>query len=186
MYNKNKLIGYALIATGILDIYLWSKNGIGWTNQILGDNILTQYGWGLMVAGGIYFIRKSKAVEQILLDDVDSDDDESVIHKESGRGAIIILTSKKLKFYGFDVSNSRGIVPNLPEQDNLTIDLTQIETVRSIMSKEVIFIGKLVPFKWGIQVSLLDGQLFNMPISNSDLVTKLCNKAIKNIKNEAS
>jgi hypothetical protein len=186
MYNKNKLIGYALVALGVLDIIMWWKLRYGWTNQILGNNILTQYGWGIMIAGGLHFIRKAKAVEQILLDDVDADDDEVVVHKESGRDAIIILTTNKLKFYGFNVSHLRDSIPNFPNQDNLIFDLHQIENVRFVMSKEVALIGKLIPFKWGIQVVLSDGQIFNLPISNSELVAKLCNKQIKKIKNEAS
>jgi len=44
---------WAMIGAGALDLIGWLLTGYGWTNVLLGDNVLTQYGpWALIVAGG--------------------------------------------------------------------------------------------------------------------------------------
>ena len=55
-----RAIAWILIALGAIDIIGWFFAGSGWTN-VMGDNILTQYAWGIMIGLGIYLLRKEKS-----------------------------------------------------------------------------------------------------------------------------
>jgi len=106
--NK-KLIYYGLIAAGALDLLIWIINGFsfGWLEFIVGVNVISKFGAWIMIAGGIWLLKKENAKEKSEIDAVsDLEPGEEIIFKNTGNTTIITLTNKKLIYRAFNVEDA--------------------------------------------------------------------------------
>ena len=84
--NK-KIFYYILIGLGALDLIIWVLNGFsfGWLELIVGVNGLSKYGAWIMIATGIWLLKKEKAKEKSEIDAVaDLETGEEIIFKNVG------------------------------------------------------------------------------------------------------
>jgi hypothetical protein len=178
--NK-KMIAWILIALGALDIIVWFIDGWGWTNYLFGDNVFTKYAWGILIFGGFYMLKKENALYKAKIDDLDLNENETIIHKQTGNAAIVTVTNERVRFRGYSMDDVRKSSKGLPEGEIAEYQFSEIEKVQPVKSSEVakFKIGKLVSLNWGVQLNLKDGNIINIPISDSELVAKHIEKQLK-------
>ena len=177
---KSRYWAYLLIAAGLLDIVVWMVDGWGWTNYLMGDNFITRYAWGLLIAGGFYLLRVENAKEEAELDDVDLNDGEIIIHKQIGNVSIITVTNQRIRFRGITMDDVRSSSKNVPEEDSIDYALSDVASVCTVKSSDVakFKIGKVLSVKWGIQLIKKDDQIVNLPINKQELVAKHIEKLL--------
>lgn len=177
--NK-RYIAYLLIIAGLLDIIIWFIDGWGWTNYLMGDNIITRYGWALLISGGFYLLRVENAKDEAEVDDVDLNDGETIIHKQIGNVSIITITNQRIRFRGIAMDDVRSSSKNVPEEDSIDYILSDVASVRAVKSNDVakFKIGKVLAVKWGIQLTKKDDQIVNLPINKQELVAKHIEKLL--------
>jgi hypothetical protein len=183
--NK-KIFFYILIGLGALDLIIWVFNGFsfGWLELIVGVNAISQYGAWIMIATGIWLLRKENAKEKSEIDAIsDIETGEEIIFKNSGNTTIITLTSKKIIYRAFNVEEN-----TLKQNDNVIADekaiiyYTDIINVSAVKVKDVANtkIGKLSGFEFGISLKMKDGSIKNLPTSKSELICAHISKYINN------
>lgn len=177
---KNKILAYLLIGLGVLDLYMLLTTRRSWTNELFGNNILTQIGSELLFIAGIYLLRKAKSKDQVLLDNIHIDHNEKIIHQEMRNGSIVVLTTQMLRLYLFEKTSEKRIyIPNYPKYDRMYFYFDDIISVSPVTNRDIeIPIGRIWLLKFGIQLKLKNGELINIPISNSEMLANLINYQI--------
>jgi hypothetical protein len=122
--NK-KIFYYILIGLGALDLIIWVLNGFsfGWLELIVGVNGLSKYGAWIMIATGIWLLKKEKAKEKSEIDAVaDLETGEEIIFKNAGNTTILTLTSLKIIYRAFNVEEN-----TIKQNDNVIADEKAIQ-----------------------------------------------------------
>jgi hypothetical protein len=182
--NK-KFIFYGLIAAGALDLLIWIINGFsfGWLELIVGVNAISKYGAWLMIASGVWLLKKENAKEKSEVDAVsDLEPGEEIVFKNTGNATIITLTNKKLIYRAFSVEDA-----TLKNHDNVVQDgkaiflYPDIEDITPVKVKDIANtkIGKLSGFEFGVSLKLKNGTIANLPTSKSELICAHISKYIK-------
>lgn len=180
-----KILYYALIILGALDIIIWLLTGFetGWID-IFGVEPLSRHGWWLMIGTGIYFLSKQKAKEKSEIEDVkDLEEGEQIVYKNVSASTIITLTTKKIIFRAFDNQSLDGIAKNF---ENVIVDEKriflndEITSVKSVKCKDIAKrkIGKLNSTEFGISLVLKNGETANLMTSKSELIVAHISKNI--------
>lgn len=173
--NK-KIFYYILIGLGALDLIFWVLNGFsfGWLELIVGVNGLSKYGAWIMIATGIWLLKKEKAKEKSEIDAVaDLETGEEIIFKNAGNTTILTLTSLKIIYRAFNVEEN-----TIKQNDNVIADekaifyYNDINFVSAVKVKDIANtkIGKLSGFEFGISLKMKDGKIINLPTSKSELI----------------
>jgi hypothetical protein len=182
--NK-KIIYYSLIAAGTLDLIIWIINGFsfGWLELIVGVNVLSEYGAWIMIASGIWLLKKENAKEKSEIDAVsDLEPGEEIVFKNTGNATIITLTNKKLIYRAFSVEDATlKNHDNVVQEEKAIFLYEDIEDVIPVKVKEIANtkIGKLTGFEFGISLKLKNGVTANLPSTKSELI---CAHILKFIK----
>lgn len=173
--NK-KIFYYILIGLGALDLIIWVLNGFsfGWLELIVGVNGLSKYGAWIMIATGIWLLKKEKAKEKSEIDAVaDLETGEEIIFKNVGNTSIVTVTNKKIIFRCFQIDDS--FVKNhnnVVTDEKVIFEFNNIESVRFVKTKETAKtkIGGALNLEFGIQLIMKDGTIHNLPTSKSELI----------------
>lgn len=169
-----KPLAYILIVLGALDIILWVINGftVGWLEYVVGSNIISQFGGWAMLAIGVWILKKEKAKYQSQLDDVDMDQDETIIFKQMGKHATVTITSKRVRFRALNLKelkkyeNKKYTLPSNEAEDYYYEKISAVEPVKQM--------GMFL----GINLTLVDGQIIHIPISKAELLAKHIEKQL--------
>ena len=173
--NK-KIFYYILIGLGALDLIIWVLNGFsfGWLELIVGVNGLSKYGAWIMIATGIWLLKKEKAKEKSEIDAVaDLETGEEIMFKNVGNTTILTLTSLKIIYRAFNVEEN-----TIKQNDNVIADekaifyYNDINFVSAVKVKDIANtkIGKLSGFEFGISLKMKDGKIINLQTLKSELI----------------
>jgi hypothetical protein len=180
-----KNIGYILVILGILHYLLFFFNGrtFGWLEFVFGVNIISQYGAGFMIAFGVELIRRGRGQEKSEIDLVlDLNDGEEIIYKNTGSVSIIILTTKKIIYRAFAVTDTTiEMNNNVFPYEKGTFQYSDINNVSPIKVKDIAKskLGKLSGLKFGISLNMKDGNIINLPAAKSELICAHLSKFIR-------
>ena len=174
-----KTIGYIFIVVGVVD-FLSSLFGYDLTYWLIGDlSQASPFIFGLL---GWFLINKAETETQTKIDDLDIEDDETIVYRVQKSNYVLTLTNKRVRYLSATIEDEREYVENLPESSNTEYDLDQIKSVRSVKAKETAtyaigrFLAGLINSDYGIQIELKDNTIFNLAVSEAELVSKHINK----------
>jgi len=182
--NK-KIIYYGLIASGVFDFLIWIINGFyfGWLELIVGVNVISKWGAWLMIASGIWLLKKENAKEKSEIDAItDLEPGEEIIFKNTGNATIITITNKKLICRAYNVQDETlKNFDNVVQEEKVIFYYHEIEDVIPVKAKDIANtkIGKLSSFEFGISLKLKNGVTVNLPSSKSELICAHISKLIK-------
>ena len=179
-----KQIGYILIVFGIVDFVSAMILGYDLTYWLVGD--LASF--TPLIFGGIgwYLVNNAETETQTKIDDLDIEEDESIIHRVQKSGYIFTLTDKRIRYLSAYIEDQEGTVDNLPESSNTEYPLDQIESVKSVKAKDTTkyaigrFIAGLINNNYGIQIKLKDNTIVNLAVNEPELVEKHINQQMGN------
>lgn len=181
--NK-KIIAYILIGLGALDIIIWILNGFtfGWLELVVGVNVISMYGgWG-MIALGIWYYQKEKAIEKSEIDDIaDLESGEEIVFKNVGNATIVTVTNKKIIYRAHNVEEATlNFNDNVVAEDKATFPYSEIDSITSIKFKDIATtkFGKLKGINFGISLKMKDGSVKHLPTSKSELLCAHISKYI--------
>ncbi len=181
--NK-KIIYYGLIVAGALDLLIWVLNGFsfGWIELIVGVNVISKYGAWIMIASGIWLLKKENAKEMSEIDSIsDLEQGEEIIYKNTGNSTIITLTNKKLIYRGFNVEDKTlKYHDNVVQLEKAIFQYDEIENIFPVKVKDIANtkLGKLSGFEFGVSLQLKEGSTINLPCSKSELICAHISKYI--------
>jgi hypothetical protein len=182
--NTRKILAWALIILGLLDLGQGLIDRWGWTNYLFGNNFFTKYAWSLMVAYGADILRKEKGKYFAEIDDIDLDEDEEILMKEIGHIAILKVTPKRLLYRIFNFSGHDGLI-NVPNNEFTEIKFSEIADFEITRSKDIgrYAIARNFPIlkdrKVGVRIIYKNEESINLIITKSDLIIKLLRKALR-------
>jgi len=175
MNNKN--LAWLLIIFGVIDIYMWFTDGRGWTSNLLinlmGVNFLSLTSWGFVLTiTGMGILIKERAIYQSKIDDIDLDEGESILHKQMSKYVILTLTSKRLRFYGYNFGefrkseNKNFKLPNSDKEDYYWNDIVSVQPTKQL------------GISWGVTITLSNGDNIHIPITEGELISKRIEKQL--------
>jgi hypothetical protein len=193
---KKKLIAYCLIILGALPIIgriifavLAEQNQPIYINNDFIVDLFSKYGAGIIIGSyfigliimvvGFYMLKKEKFKSKSEQDELNMDGDEHIVLKQVGSVSIVIITNKRVIFYGFFIDNLRKSVPNLPASNKMEYTIEEIQRVNAINSSDLTSKKTPINAKWGIQLELKEGKIVNIPISEQDMVAQNIDRLIK-------
>lgn len=186
---KKKLIAYGLIILGVLPII----GKIIFTVLARGNNhfvdLFSKFGNGfifiiyfigvILMIIGFYMLKKEKFKTKSEQEELDMNADENVVLKQVGSVSIVIITNKRVIFYGLFIDNLRKSVPNLPASNKMEYTIDEIQSVKAINSSDLTNTKTPINAKWGIQLELEEGKIVNIPISEQDIVAQHIDRLVK-------
>jgi hypothetical protein len=193
---KKKIIAYSLIVLGALPIIgkiiytilARSNQTIIINNDFIVD-LFSKYGAGIVIGSflvgvilmvvGFYMLKKEKSRTNSEEDELNMNADENVVLKQVGSVSIVIITNKRVIFYGFFIDNLRKSIPNLPWSNKAEYTIDEIQSVKAINSNDLTNKKTPINAKWGIQLELKEGKIVNIPISEQDIVALHIDRLVK-------
>lgn len=186
---KKKLIAYVLIILGVLPII----GKIIFTVLARGNNhfvdLFSKFGSGfifiiyfigvILMIIGFYMLKKEKFKTKSEQEELDMNADENVVLKQVGSVSIVIITNKRVIFYGLFIDNLRKSVPNLPASNKMEYTIDEIQSVKAINSSDLTNTKTPINAKWGIQLELEEGKIVNIPISEQEIVAQHIDRLVK-------
>ena len=179
-----KQLGYGLIIFGVADFVLATLSIVDLTYWLIGDlAYFTPF-----ICGGIgwYLINSAETETQTKIDDLDIEEDESIIHRAQKSGYVFTLIDKRIRYLSAYIEDQEGTIENLPESSNTEYPLDQIESVKSVKAKDTAkyaigrFIAGLINNNYGIQIILKDSTIVNLAVNEPELVEKHINQQMGN------
>lgn len=193
---KKKLIAYCLIILGALPIIgriifavLAEQNQPIYINNDFIVELFAKYGAGIIIGSyfigliimvvGFYMLKKEKFKSKSEQDELNMDGDEHIVLKQVGSVSIVIITNKRVIFYGFFIDNLRKSVPNLPASNKMEYTIDEIQSVKAINSLDLTNKKTPINAKWGIQLELKESKIVNIPISEQDIMVQQIDRLVK-------
>lgn len=189
--NTRKILAWALIILGLLDLGQALIDKWGWINYLFGNNVFTRYAWGFMVGYGAYILRQEKGKYFAEIDDFDLVDDEQILFKEVGYIAILKVTQKRILYRIFDHASFENLI-NVPTTELTQIMFSDIENFEITRGKDVAgnALARNFPIlkdiKSGVRVIYKNGDIINLQITKSDLVMKVLEKSLRKFNEKNS
>lgn len=170
--KSTQIAGWVLIALGTADIAQWAMTSprLGWTNHLLGDNVLTRYGWGIMIAVGVMLLRKAKAERQSTAANSELEPGEEVLLTKRSLRGVLTITTLRVRFIEADLDADRKTMRDIPDGARTEIALADIQSVRSVRQNEVARtkLAGLIKTNWGVSIATRDGRTINLPTPDGD------------------
>lgn len=173
---NRKIIYYGLIVAGALDLIIWAITGFefGWLEFVVGVNFISKQGAWIMIALGLWLLRKESAKEKSDVDDIsDLEEGEEIIHKQVNTATIITVTNKKLIYRCFDeMDDTTKNHNNVLVDEKVIISFGDIDSVKPVKTKETAKtkLGGALNGNFGIQIKLRDGNVHNLPTGKGELI----------------
>jgi hypothetical protein len=190
--------GWVLIGLGAADLLGWMGTGLGWTNWIFGDNVLTKYGPAALIALGLFMLRAGSAQQTALAEEACEDahlpTDETVIHREASMASVLTITSRRLRFKGgAHMDSVRNAAKDCPPTDSGSWCYEDIEGIQVLQSSDVLASGMAQNISavaadflpkswtlWGVGLRLKDGTKVNIPCGSPIIVAQYLEKRLLN------
>jgi hypothetical protein len=185
MANSKEQIGWGLVVLGVSDFVaaLANEEGVGFIESIFGENELTGRLFWVSIAVGIYMIKVGRSEYKMKVDEIDIPEDEKVVHRQSGNGSFLTLTSNRIIFRCIELDTLRKQVRDMPSSDSITIFINDISSAKTVKNSEIskgLFsvVSSVFSRVWGVQLLLKDGAVINIPVSEPEVVAKMIQKTI--------
>ena len=178
-----KQVGYCLIVFGLLDFVLGNLGILDMTYWLIGD--LATFSPVICGFLGYYLINQADTETQTKIDDIDIEEGESIIHRIQKSSYVFTLTNKKIRYLSAYMENQRDHIDNLPESSNSEYLLEQIDSIKSVKSKEVAanaitkFVGGIFNNDYGVQIVTKEGAIVNLAVTEANLVVKYVTKQLE-------
>lgn len=188
--------GWVLIGLGAVDLLGWMGTGLGWTNWIFGDNVLTKYGPAALISLGLVMLRWGAAQQTALAEESCEDahlpNDETVVHREVSMSSVLTVTNRRVRFKGgADMEAVRTAAKDCPAKDADAWRLEDIEAVQVLQASDVLASGfaqnvgavmaEFLPKAWtlwGVGLRLRDGTQVNIPCGKPMIVAQYIEKRL--------
>jgi hypothetical protein len=177
-----KYIWLILVVLGASDLILWVINDFefGWIDLIFGFGFISRNGGWIMIALGFWLRRRDKIKEKSMIDDIsDVDVDEQIVHKEIGNATIVTVTTKKIIFRNWDITDDTiKNFENVLSDEKKIISYTDIKSCTPIKSKDVANtkLGKLSNTNFGISITTNEDEIYNIIVAKGEIVSAHINK----------
>lgn len=181
--TRTLFLGWGLIVLGAADILQWalSTPKLGWTNHLLGDNLLTRYGWSIMIISGIVLVRRANVERRAATWNAHLDPGESIVLTKRSLSGVLTVTDMRIRFLEADLDEHRKAIRNVPEGASTDLALTDVAGIRPVRQSDVArtkFAG-LIPRVWGVSISLKDGREVNLPVPDAQEVSAVVQRMIQ-------
>ncbi len=193
MANSKEQLGWGLVVLGVSDFVaaLASEEGVGFFESAFGESELAGRLFWVLMAVGIYMIKIGRSEYRMKVDEVDIPEDEKVVHRQSGNGSLLTLTTQRIIFRCIELETLRKQVRDMPSSESVTLFLRDVSNARTVRNSEIsrgLFsvVSSVFSRIWGVQVSLKDGTLINLPVSEPEVVAKMIQKAISSLSSSAA
>lgn len=145
------------------------------------------YGIGLILGGfvvGIILIIVGRTIlkkeNQRLREEKDEkelDPGENVIYKKSGSSAMVIVTNKRVRYYGYLTKEIRKSVSTAPDSDREDYEFSSIKFVKPVLVNDVVKSRFTSKRGWGVKLELNDGRVVHIPVEDQDEVANRIDNA---------
>lgn len=185
---KKRIIAYILILLGVLPIlskilisalYSGNQQMTVMLSRLGNGFIFSTYIIGaILMIIGFYMLKKEKFRSKSEEEEQNLNEGEKVVFKQVGGVSILTITNQRILFYGFYVDGMRKSITNLPPTNKVEYPIAEIVSVKPINSGDLADSKQLVSAKWGVQISMKNGKIINIPISEQDVVAQQIEKLI--------
>jgi hypothetical protein len=145
---------------------------IGWINHLLGDNCITKYGPGAMIAVGWLLVQRGAAERRASKMNAQLEVGEVVVLTTRDLSGVLTLTNRRLRYNEANLDAYRQSIKSVPAGEVTVIALADIAAVRAVRQNEVTStsLAAMITRMWGVSITLQDGSIVNLPVSDAETI----------------